>query len=76
MVIIVYPSELSLGLISSRNPAEESPDDQRFIPARRWGTDEEMSGAILYLASRAGSYSNGLILTTDGGRLSVMGSTY
>ncbi|KAK8855127.1 short-chain dehydrogenase [Apiospora arundinis] len=72
----LYPSELSLGLISSRNPAEESPDDQRFIPARRWGTDEEMSGAILYLASRAGSYSNGLILTTDGGRLSVMGSTY
>ncbi|KAK6835031.1 Short-chain dehydrogenase/reductase sat3 [Apiospora arundinis] len=52
----LYPSELSLGLISSRNPAEESPDDQRFIPARRWGTDEEMSGAILYLASRAGSY--------------------
>jgi hypothetical protein len=35
-----------------------------------------MAGAILYLTSRAGSYSNGLILTTDGGRLSVMNATY
>ncbi|KAK8041458.1 short chain dehydrogenase [Apiospora phragmitis] len=72
----VYPSDLASVLINSRNPAEESIEDERFIPARRWGADEEMCGAILYLASRAGSYSNGLILITDGGRLSVMGSTY
>lgn len=35
-----------------------------------------MAGAILYLTSRAGSYSNGSILLTDGGRLSVMTGTY
>lgn len=35
-----------------------------------------MAGAILYLSGRAGSYTNGHILVTDGGRLSVMASTY
>jgi NAD(P)-dependent dehydrogenase (short-subunit alcohol dehydrogenase family) len=73
---LVYPSDLASVLINTRSPEEELPTDQRFIPARRFGNEEDMSGAILYLASRAGAYSNGLILTTDGGRLSVMGSTY
>jgi NAD(P)-dependent dehydrogenase (short-subunit alcohol dehydrogenase family) len=73
---LVYPSELASVLINTRKPEEEATTDERFIPARRFGGDEEMSGAILYLASRAGGYSNGLVLTTDGGRLSVIGSTY
>ncbi|KAK7954970.1 hypothetical protein PG996_015777 [Apiospora saccharicola] len=72
----LYPSDLASVLTNNRDPAEESFEDPRFIPARRFGRDEEMCGAILFLTSRAGSYSNGLILTTDGGRLSVMGSTY
>ncbi|KAL5342699.1 hypothetical protein BJX70DRAFT_409684 [Aspergillus crustosus] len=72
----LYPSELASVLIQNRVPEKEEIDDQRFIPARRFGGDEEMAGAILYLASRAGSYSNGLILLTDGGRLSVMTGTY
>ncbi|OQD61650.1 hypothetical protein PENPOL_c016G01014 [Penicillium polonicum] len=72
----IYPSDLAAVLISSRKPEEEAFHDDRFIPARRFGGDEEMAGAILYLTSRAGSYSNGLVLTTDGGRLSVMNSTY
>ncbi|KAJ5367373.1 hypothetical protein N7541_001314 [Penicillium brevicompactum] len=72
----IYPSDLAAVLISSRKPEEEVAHDDRFIPARRFGGDEEMAGAILYLTSRAGSYCNGLILTTDGGRLSVMNATY
>ncbi|KAF2796485.1 short-chain dehydrogenase [Melanomma pulvis-pyrius CBS 109.77] len=72
----LYPSDLASVLTANRKPEEESVDDQRFIPARRFGGDEEMAGAILYLASRSGSYSNGLILVTDGGRLSVMTGTY
>ncbi|KAI9040750.1 SDR family NAD(P)-dependent oxidoreductase [Aspergillus affinis] len=72
----VYPSELASSLIGNRKPEEEAFEDPRFIPARRFGGDEEMAGAILYLASRAGSYSNGSILLTDGGRLSVMTGTY
>ncbi|KAL4939902.1 hypothetical protein BDV06DRAFT_230751 [Aspergillus oleicola] len=72
----IYPSELALVLTQNRTPETEAHDDQRFVPARRFGGDEEMVGAILYLASRAGSYSNGSILVTDGGRLSVITSTY
>ncbi|RYP54698.1 hypothetical protein DL769_010303 [Monosporascus sp. CRB-8-3] len=72
----IYPSDLASVLIQTRKPEEESSDDQRFIPARRFGGDEEMAGAILYLSSRSGSYTNGSILVTDGGRLSVMTGTY
>ncbi|KAF4468035.1 Short-chain dehydrogenase [Fusarium albosuccineum] len=71
----IYPSDLASVLINDRKPEEETVDDQRFIPARRFGGDEEMTGSILYLASRPGSYCNGFILTTDGGRLSVMSGT-
>lgn len=72
----MYPSDLASVLMGNRKPEEESTDDQRFIPARRFGGEEEMAGAILYLTSRSGSYSNGSILITDGGRLSVMTGTY
>ncbi|KAJ9156830.1 NAD(P)-binding protein [Coniochaeta hoffmannii] len=72
----LFPSEIAAGLIGDRRPAEEAPNDPRFIPGRRFGGDEEMAGMILYLASRAGSYCNGLVLVADGGRLSVMQSSY
>ena len=37
------------------------------IPARRIGCDEDMAGAAIYLASRAGDYVVGHTLTVDGG---------
>ena len=73
---IVFPSELASGLIGTRDPGQEPFEDPRFIPARRFGGDEEMAGTILYLASRAGAYCNGLILLNDGGRVSVMSGSY
>jgi NAD(P)-dependent dehydrogenase (short-subunit alcohol dehydrogenase family) len=63
-------------LTQNRNPGDEEPKNPLFIPARRFGGDEEMAGTVLYLASRAGSFCNGLILVFDGGRLSVMLSSY
>ncbi|KAI1408738.1 NAD(P)-binding protein [Hypoxylon sp. FL1857] len=72
----LFPSDLARGLISGRDPSTESPDEFRFIPSRRFGGDEEMGGTVLYLASRAGSYCNGLILVNDGGRLAVTVSDY
>lgn len=39
----------------------------RRIPARRIGVDEDMAGAAIYLASRAGDYVVGETLTVDGG---------
>ena len=37
------------------------------IPARRVGRDEDMAGAAIYLASRAGDYVVGSTLVVDGG---------
>jgi NAD(P)-dependent dehydrogenase (short-subunit alcohol dehydrogenase family) len=42
------------------------------IPLRRIGSPEDVAGAALYLASRAGAYVNGATIRLDGGRTSVM----
>jgi NAD(P)-dependent dehydrogenase (short-subunit alcohol dehydrogenase family) len=63
-------------LISGRDPETEAADHPFFIPARRFGGEEEMGGTVVYLASRAGAFCNGLVLLNDGGRVSVTLSTY
>lgn len=35
-----------------------------------------MAGAMLYLASRAGSFTDGMVLLNDGGRASIIPTTY
>jgi 2-dehydro-3-deoxy-D-gluconate 5-dehydrogenase len=37
------------------------------IPAQRWGEPDDITGAAIFLASSAGDYVNGHILTVDGG---------
>jgi NAD(P)-dependent dehydrogenase (short-subunit alcohol dehydrogenase family) len=39
----------------------------KAIPAGRIGTEEDMAGAAIYLASRAGDYVMGSTLVVDGG---------
>ncbi len=39
----------------------------KMIPSRRIGTPEDMAGAAIFLASRAGDYVVGSTLTVDGG---------
>ncbi|CAK7237016.1 hypothetical protein SBRCBS47491_009833 [Sporothrix bragantina] len=67
----LFPSELAAGLIGSRDPSTENWDHPAFIPARRFGSDAEVAGMVLYLASAAGGFCNGTTLLVDGGRTAV-----
>lgn len=50
-----------------RNDADRSQSILSRIPAGRWGTGEDMTGAAIYLASKASDYVHGTIITVDGG---------
>ncbi|EWH00728.1 hypothetical protein Q427_17850 [Halomonas sp. BC04] len=39
------------------------------IPAGRWGSPEDLAGAVIFLCSDAAAYVNGHALTVDGGWL-------
>ncbi|KAI0403154.1 short chain dehydrogenase [Xylaria palmicola] len=71
-----FMSEMAAPVMGARDPGSEGPDHPDFMPARRFGAEEEVAGSILYLASRAGAYCNGMCLSFDGGRLAVIPSTY
>ncbi|MCA9126957.1 MAG: SDR family oxidoreductase [Planctomycetales bacterium] len=52
-------------------PIADSEEAKKFIVGavalERWGELEEIQGAAIYLASKAGSYTTGSLLTVDGG---------
>ncbi|CAG9947827.1 unnamed protein product [Clonostachys rosea f. rosea IK726] len=68
-----YPSELTIKTLEEREKTGWSKSE---VPAERAGDAQDIAGAVLYLASRAGSYVNGNVLVTDGGRLGVFPATY
>lgn len=47
-----------------------------LAPEERFGDSQEIGGTIVYLASKAGAYCNGLVMLVDGGYLSNKPSTY
>ena len=51
----------------NRAARDHGADVARGIPAKRIGVDEDMAGAAIYLASRAGDYVVGETITVDGG---------
>ncbi|MGY4432667.1 NAD(P)-dependent dehydrogenase (short-subunit alcohol dehydrogenase family) [Bradyrhizobium sp. F1.13.1] len=51
----------------NRAARDHSEDVAKRIPARRIGTDEDMAGVAIYLASRAGDYVVGNTIAVDGG---------
>ncbi|TRX95498.1 hypothetical protein FHL15_003456 [Xylaria flabelliformis] len=67
----LYPSEMSASILARSGPIVKSQ-----IPLERVGDEQDMGGAILYLASRAGGYCNGAVVVTDGGRLTTFPSTF
>ena len=50
------------------NP-ERGPAILARIPAARWGTPDDLKGAVVFLASAASDYMNGAIVPVDGGWL-------
>jgi 2-deoxy-D-gluconate 3-dehydrogenase len=56
-----FPSDMN---VMARDEAERV---ARAVPAGRIGRDEDMAGAAIYLASRAGDYVVGQTLVVDGG---------
>jgi NAD(P)-dependent dehydrogenase (short-subunit alcohol dehydrogenase family) len=53
---------------SMNKPARDAADQvAKVIPSGRVGTAEDMAGAAIYLASRAGDYVVGSTVTVDGG---------
>ncbi|KAI0450756.1 short chain dehydrogenase [Xylaria acuta] len=67
----LYPSEMSAPILARSGPIVKSQ-----IPLERVGDEQDMGGAIIYLASRAGGYCNGTVIVTDGGRLTTFPSTF
>jgi NAD(P)-dependent dehydrogenase (short-subunit alcohol dehydrogenase family) len=51
----------------NRDARDHGDEVARRIPAGRIGTDEDMAGAAIYLASRAGDYVLGETIVVDGG---------
>jgi 2-deoxy-D-gluconate 3-dehydrogenase len=52
-----------------RSNPERSRQILERIPAGRWGTPDDMAGAVVFLASKASDYVHGHVLAVDGGWL-------
>jgi len=63
------------GYMATDNTAPIRADEKRSseilsrIPASRWGTPEDLDGAVIFLASKASDYVNGFTIAVDGGWL-------
>ena len=66
----IYVTAIAPGAFKSdmnRDARDRGEEVAKRIPSRRIGTDEDMAGAAIFLASRAGDYVIGSTLTVDGG---------
>ncbi|QUC21716.1 uncharacterized protein UV8b_05959 [Ustilaginoidea virens] len=61
-----FPSKMSNGLLEMAGGADSMAGAN---PMRRLGVPEDIAGAVVYLASRAGSHVNGEAIAIDGGAL-------
>ena len=60
-------TEMNTALLDKNNPRYQQITDR--IPAHRWGTGDDMKGAVIFLSSHASDYLGGAIIPVDGGYL-------
>ncbi|KAG5942941.1 hypothetical protein E4U60_007045 [Claviceps pazoutovae] len=65
-----FPSKMTNGLLEMAGGADEMGS---MNPVGRLGRPEDIAGAVVYLASRAGSHVNGEAIAIDGGAMWVRG---
>jgi NAD(P)-dependent dehydrogenase (short-subunit alcohol dehydrogenase family) len=65
-----FPSKMANGLLELSGGANKIANNN---PMGRLGKPEDIAGAVVYLASRAGSHVNGEAIAIDGGSLWVRG---
>ena len=71
----INTNAIAPGYMATDNTAPLRADEQRSaailerIPAGRWGTPDDLKGAVVFLASAAADYVNGHTLAVDGGWL-------
>ncbi len=67
---------MSAPIVKLYGGGENGAVSKEMVPLGRMGDEQDMAGATLYLASRAGAYCNATVLVVDGGRLGNFPSTY
>ena len=71
------PSRMSNGLktyIDDNSNVDVTPAKDkiaRSIPLKRMGDEDDMAGAAIYLSSKAGAWTTGVILNVDGGACTI-----
>lgn len=71
----IQVNAIAPGYMATNNTTQLRDDEERSgqilerIPAARWGTPEDMQGAVVFLASAASNYVNGFTIAVDGGWL-------
>ena len=57
-----FPSKMTAGIAK-----EFGEEIRKHVPLKRWGEPEDMAGAAIFLASKAGAYVSGAVIPVDGG---------
>jgi 2-deoxy-D-gluconate 3-dehydrogenase len=71
----INTNAIAPGYMATDNTAQLRADEKRSaailerIPAGRWGTPDDLKGAVVFLASPASDYINGYTVAVDGGWL-------